>query len=75
MKRVYFIAELSRMWNVPPRFISDLFYQRYLDESRCPMICGRREIPADYIEVIRELLVKRGKIREVQSSNATVAQV
>jgi hypothetical protein len=35
------ISRLSRRWNIPPRKISDRFYSRELDDSRCPIIDGR----------------------------------
>jgi hypothetical protein len=56
--RDIFVSEVARRFGVRPRVISDLFYQRKLSDTRCPVIGGRRIIPADYVPVIEELLRK-----------------
>jgi hypothetical protein len=38
-----------------------LFYQRVLDDDRCPIVGGRRLIPAEYLPTIRAALVKAGR--------------
>ena len=43
-----------------PKDISDLFYQRKLDDSRCPVIGGRRLIPEDYVPHIEATLRELG---------------
>jgi hypothetical protein len=55
-------SSLSRKLGCRPRDISDLFYSRILDESRCPVFQGRRLIPPDYIPVVEQTLRDRGKL-------------
>jgi hypothetical protein len=45
-----------------PKDISDLFYQRRLDDYRCPVIGGRRLIPPDYIPEIESALRQAGRL-------------
>lgn len=52
---------------VRPRVISDLFYGRMLDDARCPILCGRRMIPADYIPTIIAALRDRGLIPDQEA--------
>lgn len=56
------ISELARGWHIAPRIISDLFYNRHLDESRVVFVGGRRVIPNDYVAEIRAKLVELGKL-------------
>ena len=51
---------------VPPRVISDLFYQRELRDDVCPMVGGRRLIPQDYLPAIAAALRKRGLIQNMK---------
>lgn len=46
--------ELSRKLGhaVQPRLISDLFYQRRLDDERCPIVGRCRLIPEDYLDQV-----------------------
>jgi hypothetical protein len=53
------VSEVARLLGVPPREISDLFYQRRLDDEICPVVGGRRLIPVEYIPVIRSVLQQR----------------
>lgn len=50
------VSEVARRLAVRPREISDLFYQRRLNDQMCPIIGGRRLIPVDYLPVIRAVL-------------------
>jgi hypothetical protein len=43
------ISDLARKHNIPPRRISDAFYNRRLDENRCLVVGNRRLIPEDYL--------------------------
>jgi hypothetical protein len=45
-----------------PKDITDLFYQRKLDDSRCPVVGGRRLIPAEYVGAIEAALRKAGRL-------------
>jgi hypothetical protein len=59
--QTYFtVSEVARRRGVPPRVISDLFYARRLDDSRCPIVGGRRLIPADYLPQIDAVLRAAG---------------
>jgi hypothetical protein len=50
------VSEVARQKGVAPRVISDLFYARRLDDRRCPIVGGRRLIPADYLTDIERVL-------------------
>lgn len=54
------ISDTSRRYGIPPKVLSDLFYQRHLDDSVCPVIAGRRLIPASYLPEIEAALRERG---------------
>jgi hypothetical protein len=45
-----------------PKDISDLFYQRRLDDVRCPIVGGRRLIPEDYVPVVEAALRAAGRL-------------
>jgi hypothetical protein len=60
----YIVSEIARRLGCSPRDISDLFYARWLDDCRCPIVGGRRMIPDDYLPEIEEELRRRGLIRE-----------
>ena len=55
------VSDVARRLGVAPRVISDLFYQRVLDDSACPVVCGRRIIPEAYVSEIERVL--RGRPR------------
>jgi hypothetical protein len=61
MPQHFSVSEVARRNGVPPRVISDLFYQRLLSDERCPVIGGRRLIPADYLPAITAVLLGRGR--------------
>ena len=56
------ISEVARRCGVPPPVISNLFYHRVLDDRVCPIVGGRRLIPAHYITEIERVLRERGLI-------------
>ena len=56
------VSDAARQLGVSPRVISDLFYHRKLRDDLCPVIANRRIIPADYIDVIRMVLKRDGKL-------------
>jgi hypothetical protein len=63
------VSEVARQLGVRPRDISDLFYQRLLDDQRCPIVGGRRLIPEDYIPAIAEALESaKDETREVPAN-------
>jgi hypothetical protein len=62
MSEVHSISGLARRWGIPPRKISDLFYARKLNEDRCPVIGGRRIIPASYVPTVERVLREVGAL-------------
>jgi hypothetical protein len=55
-----FVSDVARQLGARPQDISGLFYRRFLSDERCPVIAGRRLIPADYVPEVRRVLVERG---------------
>ena len=62
------ISDLARELGCRPRDISDAFYARFLDETQCPSIAGRRLIPREYVPTIRRVLSERGKLPRTESA-------
>jgi hypothetical protein len=60
------VSDVARQKGVAPRIISDLFYARRLDDSRCPIVGGRRLIPADYLPELERVLREAGHLAEAQ---------
>jgi hypothetical protein len=58
------VSDVARLKGVAPRVISDLFYARRLDDLRCPIVGGRRLIPADYLPEVERVLREVGYWRE-----------
>jgi hypothetical protein len=56
MEKCYTVSEIARLHDVAPRVISDLFYARRLDDRRCPVVGGRRLIPASYVPDVEAAL-------------------
>jgi hypothetical protein len=56
----FIVSEIARRYRVPPRAISDLFYARQLDDQTCPIIGGRRMIPAHYLPELESVLRAAG---------------
>ncbi len=50
------VSQVARRIGARPKDISDLFYQRRLDDQRCPIVAGRRLIPDDYISIVEKAL-------------------
>jgi hypothetical protein len=50
------VSEVARRIGARPKDISDLFYQRKLDDRRCPVTGGRRLIPEDYVPAVEAAL-------------------
>jgi hypothetical protein len=55
------VSAVARRIGANPRDISDLFYSRKLRDDLCPVVGGRRTIPANYIELIRAALKRAGR--------------
>jgi hypothetical protein len=56
------IADLARQLDCRPRDISDAFYNGSLDERRVIRVAGRRAIPGDYLQEVKMVLDRLGKI-------------
>lgn len=56
------IGEAAARLGVKPRDLTTLFYSRGLDCDRCPVIGGRRLIPADYLPGIAAELRRAGRL-------------
>ncbi len=57
-----------RIRGARPKDISDLFYQRKLDDAICPVVGGRRLIPEDYIPEIVAALCAAGRLPALQGA-------
>jgi len=55
------VSEAARQIGANPKDISDLFYRRELRDDLCPIVAGRRLIPADYLDMIRMTLRRNGR--------------
>jgi hypothetical protein len=60
------ISDVARKFGIPPKVISQLFYERRLNEEVCPIVNGRRRIPASYVDIIAMVLRRHGKIGGVR---------
>ena len=56
MRKFFAVSDLARRLGVKPRDVSDLFYRRELRDDLCPVIAGRRLIPAEYLSEIESAL-------------------
>jgi hypothetical protein len=54
------VSEVARRLGVRPRDVSDLFYQRHLNDDLCPVVGGRRLIPESCLLAITSALHERG---------------
>jgi hypothetical protein len=55
------VSEAARQIGATPRDISDLFYRRMLRDDLAPIVSGRRMIPREYLETIRDALRRAGR--------------
>ena len=55
------VSDAARKLKIAPRILSDLFYQRRLDDARCPIVGGCRLIPVDYLPEIKAVLREMAK--------------
>jgi hypothetical protein len=57
------VSEVARrIPGAKPKDISDLLYQRKLDDARCPLVGGRRLIPESYLPEIEAALRVAGRL-------------
>ena len=62
------VSRLARQFDVAPQKISDLFYRRKLSDSVCPVVDGRRQIPADYVPTVERVLRENGILSSPDAS-------
>ena len=55
------VSEAARRLGAKPRDISDLLYKRQLRDDLCPIVAGRRLIPATYLDMIARALRRAGR--------------
>jgi hypothetical protein len=55
------VSEAAREIGARPKDISDLFYRRQLRDDLCPIVAGRRLIPAEYLTIVRMVLKRHGR--------------
>jgi hypothetical protein len=67
--RYWWVSEVARKCGVPPKIISQLFYDRQLSDDICPVVGGRRLIPDHYVGEIERLLRQRGSIPHVRKES------
>jgi hypothetical protein len=53
------VSDVARQLGCRPRDVSDLFYARLVSEERCPVVGGRRLIPADLVPAVAKALRSR----------------
>ena len=70
MPQFFAVSDLARQINCPPRDISDLLYARFIPDDECPVVGGRRLIPAQYVNVIATKLAERRRQREQREPSA-----
>lgn len=56
------VSDVARRLRVRPRDVSDLFYQRVVADDQCPIVAGRRLIPADRLDGIASALARCGRL-------------
>ena len=62
------VSDCARELGARPRDISDLFYQRVLDDATCPIVTNRRLIPRSYVPAVKEALTERGRLLSQQEA-------
>jgi hypothetical protein len=65
------VSDAARQLGVQPRQISDLFYQRRLNDDACPVVGGRRLIPVSYLPAIADALRSDGGPSADQAAEGT----
>lgn len=69
MTRNFTVSSVARKLHAKPRHISDLFYTRKLSDEACPIIEGRRLIPAEYVAEIERALRESGKLPQTTEAS------
>jgi hypothetical protein len=71
MVATFTVSRLARQFGVAPQKISDLFYRRKLSDSDCPVVDGRRQIPADYVPTVERVLREHGVLKNQEAGHAS----
>jgi len=77
MATMFTVGEAAPLVGCLPKTLTDWLYLGTLDRRRCPIIGGRRMIPASYLDTIRRELRLRGirrataNDREIETRSAT----
>jgi hypothetical protein len=59
----YSITELADKFGVSPKRISDLFFRRELDPTKCIVKAGRKLIPENYLPQVERALKRQAASR------------
>ena len=59
MIRYYSVGEAARLIDESARRTSDGFHKNWFDDSVCPLVGGRRLIPAHYLPMLATILRDR----------------
>ena len=59
MERMVSVGEAARKIREPPRRVSDGFYKRWFDSSRCRLVSRRWLIPVSYLPEMASILRSR----------------
>ena len=58
--QVFSVGDVARQLEVRPSRVTQLFYEGRVRQDRCPVVAGRRLIPADMVDVIAMALRRKG---------------
>jgi hypothetical protein len=59
MIRYYSVGEAARLIGESARRTSDGFHKNWFDNAACPLVGGRRMIPAEYLPALAAILRER----------------
>jgi hypothetical protein len=68
---IFSVGEAARELGCQPKLLTDWLYLGKLDSSRCPIFCGRRQIPASYLPSIAAMLKRGGYSPAVETRDAS----
>ena len=54
------VGDVARRLGVRPSVITQLFYERRIEDESCPIVAGRRLIPEEMVDVIAIELRRKG---------------
>ncbi len=75
MSAILGVSGVARILGVKPAVITRLFYDRKLRDDLCPVVSGRRQIPASYVRfIVFELRRKGVSVKEGWEDAVEAAQ-